>query len=159
MSRRYEVRHHGVRHVVEVLGAGEVRVDGQVLRVEGLADDRCLVTREDGTRTVVTRAGGGTSPWLHAAGEAWQVEVAAEGTRPPASASADADMTAPMPATVVAIAAAVGARVAKGDPVVVLEAMKMELVVRAPRDGAIAAIHCAVGELVRPGTRLAELTP
>lgn len=159
MSRRYEVRHEGVLHVVEVLGAGEVRVDGQVLRVEGLADDRCLVTREDGTRSVVARAGGGTSPWLHAAGHAWHVEVATEGTRPPASSSADADMTAPMPATVVAIAAAVGTRVAKGDPVVVLEAMKMELVVRAPRDGEIAAIHCTAGELVRPGTRLAELAP
>ncbi len=159
MSRRYEVRHHGVLHVVEMLGAGEVRVDGQVLRVAGLAGDRCLVTAEDGTRTVVARAGTGASPWLFAAGHAWQVEVAAEGSRPPASSSAVADMTAPMPATVVAIAAAPGTRVTKGDPVIVLEAMKMELVVRAPRDGEIAAVHCQVGELVRPGTRLAELTP
>ena len=37
-----------------------------------------------------------------------------------------------MPATVVAIAAAPGTRVAAGDPVIVLEAMKMELLVRAP---------------------------
>ncbi len=64
-----------------------------------------------------------------------------------------------MPATVVSIAAPAGTRVTAGDPVVVLEAMKMELVIRAPRDGEIAAVHCRVGELVQPGTRLAELAP
>jgi acetyl/propionyl-CoA carboxylase alpha subunit len=159
MSRRYEVRHHGSTHVVEILGAGEVRVDGQILRVEGLGSDRCLVIRQDGTRTVVARAGTGSSPWLFAAGQAWPVEVAAEGTRPRAASAADDGMMAPMPATVVSIAAAPGTRVATGDPVVVLEAMKMELVVRAPRDGEVAAVHCRVGELVRPGTRLAELAP
>jgi 3-methylcrotonyl-CoA carboxylase alpha subunit len=158
MSRRYEVRHHGATHVVEVLGAGEVRVDGQVLRVEGLGSDRCLVTREDGTRTVVARAGTGSSPWLFAGGHAWPVEVATGGARPRSSA-AGGDMMAPMPATVVAIAAAPGTRVQAGDAVVVLEAMKMELVVRAPRAGEVAAVHCRVGELVRPGTRLAELAP
>ena len=68
-------------------------------------------------------------------------------------------MIAPMPATVVAIPAPPGTRVTAGDPVVVLEAMKMELVIRAPRDGEVAAVHCQLGELVQPGTRLAELTP
>lgn len=159
MSRRYEVRHHGTTHVIEMLGGGEVQVDGQILRVEGLGDDRCLVTGEGGTRTVVAHAGTATSPWLFAGGQAWQVEVTAEGARPRTSSAADDGMMAPMPATVVTIAAAAGSRVSKGDPVVVLEAMKMELVVRAPRDGEIAAVHCQVGELVRPGSRLAELTP
>jgi biotin carboxyl carrier protein len=158
MSRRYDVGHAGATYVVEVLGNGEMRVDGRLLRIEALESDRCLVTGEDGTRTIVARAGSASSPWLFAAGQAWQVEVAPDGPRRRASTTDGADMSAPMPATVVAIAAGPGAHVAAGDPVIVLEAMKMELVVRAPRDGAIAAVHCRVGELVRPGVPLAELT-
>jgi biotin carboxyl carrier protein len=159
MSRRYEVRYAGTTHVVDVLDGSEMRVDGRPLRVEGLGGDRCLVAREDGTRAVVARAGSASSPWLFASGQAWLVDVSAAGARPRASAAHGGDMTAPMPATVVSIAAGPGTRVAAGDPVIVLEAMKMELVVRAPRDGAIAAVYCVVGELVRPGTPLAELAP
>ena len=39
----------------------------------------------------------------------------------------------------------------------VLEAMKMELPVRSPRDGVVKVIGCAVGELVQPGTTLLQL--
>jgi len=159
MSRRYLISHGGAVHTVEVLGGGEVRVDGLVLRIDGLPDGRCLVTDADGRRSLVSHAGPPHAPWLFAAGAAWRVEVAPEGARPRPAGPASAAMTAPMPATVVAIAAAAGAAVAAGDPVVVLEAMKMELVVRAPRDGVIAAVHCRVGELVRPGAPLAELAP
>jgi biotin carboxyl carrier protein len=50
-----------------------------------------------------------------------------------------------------------GARVAKGDVLVMLEAMKMELPVKAPRDGVVRAIRCQPGELVQPGVDLVEL--
>jgi biotin carboxyl carrier protein len=42
---------------------------------------------------------------------------------------------------------------------IVLEAMKMELPVRAPTDGTIARVNCREGELVQPGQELAELQP
>jgi biotin carboxyl carrier protein len=42
---------------------------------------------------------------------------------------------------------------------IVLEAMKMELPVRAPADGTIARVNCREGELVQPGQELAELAP
>ena len=159
MSRRVEVRHAGTTYLAEILGDGEVRVDGEVLRVEALSDARCLVTRADGNHAVVAHAGTTAAPWLFASGQAWQADVVPEGARSRSAATAGDDMMAPMPATVVAIAAAAGTRVTAGDPVVVLEAMKMELVVRAPRDGEVSAVHCRVGELVQPGARLAELTP
>ena len=38
-----------------------------------------------------------------------------------------------------------------------LEAMKMELAVRAPRDGVVTAVHCRAGELVQPGVTLVEI--
>ena len=67
-------------------------------------------------------------------------------------------LTPPMPATVVRIAFHAGDRVAAGDTLIVLEAMKMELPIRAPRDGTIAAIHCVEGQLVQPDQDLIDLT-
>ena len=159
MSRRYEIRHRGVALIAELAAPDAVRIDGQLFRVERLDATRCLVTGEDGTRSVVSVAGTAAAPWLFAAGQPWPVEVSAEGARARPAGAAARDMAAPMPATVVSIAAPAGTRVTAGDAVVVLEAMKMELVIRAPRDGEIAAVHCRVGELVQPGTRLAELAP
>lgn len=67
------------------------------------------------------------------------------------------EMVAPMPATVTRLFVEAGDRVAAGQTVLILEAMKMELPVRAPREGAVAAVHCAVGDLVQPGRALIEL--
>ena len=66
-------------------------------------------------------------------------------------------LTAPMPATVLKINATTGQQVKRNDVVIVLEAMKMELPIRSPRDGVVKAIRCEAGELVQPGTTLLEL--
>jgi len=66
-------------------------------------------------------------------------------------------LSAPMPATVVSVHARPGDAVTRGTTLIVLEAMKMELPVRAPGDGVVAAVHCAPGDLVQPGTPLIEL--
>ena len=63
----------------------------------------------------------------------------------------------PMPATVVRIAVKPGDAVRAGDVLIALEAMKMELPIRAPRDGIVAAVHCQEGELVQPGVSLVEI--
>ena len=52
-----------------------------------------------------------------------------------------------------------GTRVQHGDVLLVLEAMKMELPVRAPGDGTVAAVKCRPGELVQAGQELIELEP
>jgi biotin carboxyl carrier protein len=69
----------------------------------------------------------------------------------------EAALTAPMPATVLAINVAPGQRVERNDVLMVLEAMKMELPVRSPRDGVVKSLGCQVGELVQPGTTLLHL--
>jgi biotin carboxyl carrier protein len=66
-------------------------------------------------------------------------------------------LTPPMPATVVRIAVRAGQSITRGDLLVALEAMKMELPVRAPRDAVVGAIHCREGELVQPGQILLDL--
>jgi biotin carboxyl carrier protein len=71
----------------------------------------------------------------------------------------DASLRPPMAATVVRVAVAPGARVSAGDTLVVLEAMKMELPIRAPRDGVVRSVHCAEGHLVQPDMLLVELEP
>jgi biotin carboxyl carrier protein len=72
-------------------------------------------------------------------------------------AHAQGSLTAPMPATVIDIKVAAGDAVKRGDILILLEAMKMELPVRAPGDGRVAAIHCRPGDLVQPETALIDL--
>jgi len=69
----------------------------------------------------------------------------------------DEELAAPMPATVSAIHVAPGQEVSTGDLLLMLEAMKMELPIRAPRAGRVKAVGCRPGELVQPGVPLVEL--
>ena len=62
-----------------------------------------------------------------------------------------------MPATVTAVLVSPGDSVAAGEPIVRLEAMKMELVVAAPRAGRVATVDCREGDLVPPGRSLVTL--
>ncbi len=66
-------------------------------------------------------------------------------------------VVAPMPGKVLSIKASVGQSVAKGDVVLVLEAMKMENEIVAPEDGTIASIDVAEGASVEAGATLATL--
>jgi acetyl-CoA/propionyl-CoA carboxylase biotin carboxyl carrier protein len=64
---------------------------------------------------------------------------------------------APMDAVVLVLAARVGESVSKGAPLLVLEAMKMEVVISAPHDGIVATFFVNVGESVRTGAKLAAM--
>lgn len=65
-------------------------------------------------------------------------------------------LVAPIAGTVVRVVAEEGASVTAGDTMVVLEAMKMETEVTAPRDGTVAAITVGVGDAVKGGDVLLE---
>jgi 3-methylcrotonyl-CoA carboxylase alpha subunit len=96
--------------------------------------------------------------WVHVEGRVHRIELTHVGARPRKRPRAvDHRLSAPMPATVVSIVAEVGQTVRSGDVVLMLEAMKMELAVRAPRDGVVTAVHCSAGELVQPGVTLVEI--
>ena len=73
-----------------------------------------------------------------------------------ARATAGQTLVAPMPATVLKIHVEAGDTVNKGDTVLVLEAMKMELPLRAPADGTIGAVCCREGDLVAADAPLIE---
>ncbi len=74
-----------------------------------------------------------------------------------AGAASDGKLLAPMPGRIVAVAAKAGDRIAKGAPVITLEAMKMEHAMTAPFDAVVSAVGFAVGDQVTEGAVLATL--
>ena len=64
---------------------------------------------------------------------------------------------APMPATVVSIHVGAGEQVARDALHITLEAMKMELPIKAPRAGRVVTLACRTGDLVQPGVPLMEI--
>jgi len=63
-------------------------------------------------------------------------------------------LTAPMPGKIVAVLVEPGAQIAKGTPLMIMEAMKMEHTIAAPRDGVVACINFGVGSVVNEGAEL-----
>ncbi len=66
---------------------------------------------------------------------------------------------APMPGVVVAVSVENGDRVEKNQPLLVIEAMKVEHTIRAPSAGTVDAVHYGVGDRVDEGVELAAFTP
>jgi biotin carboxyl carrier protein len=158
-SRRFVARQGDEVTPLEVLADGRVRVgaSGDVFEVTPLAPGTYAVT--SGARTWrVAVAGPPEARWVGCGGTSACLEVQPEGdARPPRTRAAQGGLSAPMPGTVIGIEVAVGQHVRAGDVLLTLEAMKMELPIRAPRDGVITAVRCAPGELVQPGPPLVEI--
>jgi 3-methylcrotonyl-CoA carboxylase alpha subunit len=72
-------------------------------------------------------------------------------------ASSESRILSPMPGRVALVSVVEGASVAKGDPLVTMEAMKMELSLTAPRDGKVASVTVVAGDQVNEGVLLVEL--
>jgi len=142
---------------VQVDADGRAHVDGRGYTVTAVSPGVYLVT--DGEhRWRVAVADAGDARWIAVNGQVAIVELGSATSRSPRRKSAHGgEMAAPMPATVVKILVAPGQEVAEGATVLVLEAMKMELPIRAPRAGVVKAVRCAQGELVQPGVSLVEL--
>ena len=94
--------------------------------------------------------------WVFLDGEVFEIEVQPEGRRRRAAAG-HGSLSAPMPATVVRVEVSPGTAVRRGDTLVILEAMKMELPIRASSDGIVKTVHCKPGDLVQPGVALIDL--
>ena len=76
---------------------------------------------------------------------------------PKAAGAGNIKVTAGAAGKVFKLEASVGQKVAKGDAVVIIEAMKMEIPVVAPEDGTVASIDVAVGDAIEAGAVLATL--
>jgi biotin carboxyl carrier protein len=143
-----------LRPVTEASDADTQQQRSRVIR-QG-TDDGFEVEEASGARHVIAVLASDVA-WVSIDNQVFEVHISTAG-RATRSSTRDHDALAPpMSATVVRIAVKPGDRVRQGDLLVALEAMKMELPIRAPRDGVIAAVRCSEGELVQPGTELVEL--
>ena len=118
--------------------------------------DNIAEMRIDGRTVFVPYIAAGTQVSFKYEGETYSVD-AGEKTSRGRKRHRDQSMSAPMPGVVLKVVVSQGQQVTKGAPLVILEAMKMEHVISAPRDGTVTAINCKEGELVQPGNDLIEL--
>jgi len=165
-----------VKFIVEVAGARhEVELADGVATLEGAASKAELrevagspvsVVAVDGVQhQLVARRGGPKGSyvlWI----DGWRFEVDALDERARAirdlsaavaGAAGPAPVVAPMPGMIVRVHMKVGDAVEAGQPIVVMEAMKMENELRAPAAGVVKSITAQPGKAVEKGTVLVEL--
>jgi 3-methylcrotonyl-CoA carboxylase alpha subunit len=155
VATRLHVSFGGQNSTARVQG-NEVVLDEAAPLVVTEQDGRCRVDGAGLTADGVAAATGDVV-WVTVAGEVFAFTVADHATRQRTSSRDQDALTPPMSATVVRVNVAPGDTVRDGDVLIALEAMKMELPIRAPRDGVVRAVHCRPGELVQPGDVLIEL--
>jgi biotin carboxyl carrier protein len=170
-ARKLVARIAGSGYVAETTGDGRVRIVANGppgtddARAEGLATLEAHYLGHGRVRVSTPQRSwlayvveDSDTRWVWLEGRVFRVDVeqAAGGRRRARAAGPDA-LSAPMPATVIRIVARPGTRVRRGDPLVILEAMKMELPLRAPHDAVVTAVNCAEGDLVQPGIALLSL--
>ena len=125
-----------------------------IVKVQAIADGWLLTI--DGVRTRVYTAVQGNERFAALNGEMYRLSVAENRRR--GAGGGSGDLTAQMPGQVREILVQVGDRVTRGQTLLLLEAMKMEIRVSAPADGRVKAVLVVVGEVVDRGQRLVELT-
>jgi 3-methylcrotonyl-CoA carboxylase alpha subunit len=147
----------GVLATAEAAG-WRLEIDGRVCSAiaERLPDGSLRIAL-DGLQRRVVVLDDGAELAVFADGESWSlVEIDLFAARPGEEAAAGR-LTSPMPGRVVRLCVAAGDRVRRGDPLFVVEAMKMEHTVAAPADGVVQAVHFAEGDLVDEGAELIAL--
>ena len=152
-----------------------------LVAVDHGGDGEARVTLDEGETRAVTVPGAGRGSFVLGWGGARHrvavartargIEVAVDGERFAVSRAAgpaarDSDgggaggpIRAPMPGKVVELSVGVGHRVARGDTLGALEAMKLRTALVAPCDGTVSAVGCAVGDQVTGGQMLVEIGP
>lgn len=89
--------------------------------------------------------------WVQADGRLYSLPLAERSRRSGAGGDTASDLTAPFSCKVLQIHVKPGQKVKKGDPVVVVEAMKMEYAYASPREGTIAEVLAQTGKILSAG--------
>jgi pyruvate carboxylase subunit B len=139
----FNITMHGETYHIRVTGAGHKSEEQRpfFVAVDGVPEQILIETL---TETVPTEAG------------MVDTRRASRGSKRP-KASREGHVTSSMPGTIVDILVKAGAKVKAGDPVLVIEAMKMENEVPAPVAGTVKAVNVAKGDSVNPDEALVEI--
>jgi 3-methylcrotonyl-CoA carboxylase alpha subunit len=146
-----ERRHRVAAH------AGTIRVDGVELAVREVGPG-CFVTSIDGRNERLYAVARDDAIHVQLKGRAWRLERI-DPTRPASAAPSGGagSLHAPMPGVVVSILVEEGRRVKKGDPLLLIESMKLQMTISAPQDGEVAELPFAVGRTFQRGAVLVKL--
>jgi len=148
--------------VVDVtsLGGGRFRVmvDDVALdlEVQRMGDGRFRLAGEEGTALAqVTVADG--KRFVRLGHLDFVLERVAGGSRARSSRAPHGGLESPMPGVVTRVMVQAGDSVKKGQPLLAIEAMKMEHLIRAPRDGRVRTLRARAGDMVNGGVLLVEM--
>jgi 3-methylcrotonyl-CoA carboxylase alpha subunit len=139
-----------------LLEAERASLSGRTVPFRASRDGGELRAVEVGDRIYAVRAlrdGRRVRVWC--AGKSFEFQTASATAR---SREAASDLLAPMPGLLRRVDVSEGATVARGQVLMILEAMKMEHAIRAPKDGIVSRLPHGEGDLVEAGTPLAEIT-
>jgi 3-methylcrotonyl-CoA carboxylase alpha subunit len=130
-----------------------IEVDEESYQASGELQNKCLSANLSGQRVdveVIEHA-----EKLHLLSHGRTVELGfINNVHDDNSVQNDGNLTAPMPGTVIAVNVSVGDSVTENQPLLILEAMKMEHTISAPAEGVVSEILYQVGELVEDGAEL-----
>lgn len=160
----------GVSEITLVVGGTTVRCsvecedDQCIVRVGGVTYRLTLTSLEpgmlrfftSGRSQIVRVAHTQARSFLHMDGSTLEYTTAAAGD-PSARVGARDDLSAPMPGAITQVLIREGDAVVRGQPLVIVEAMKMEHVIRAPRGGRIRVVRARPGAQVDAGAVLVEI--
>ncbi|GAB2931493.1 acetyl/propionyl/methylcrotonyl-CoA carboxylase subunit alpha [Nonomuraea fastidiosa] len=152
-------------HAVQVRGlpaeTAEVRVGDEAVPARIHRDGAELTVTLGGRSERYLCVRDGDTLWLGRDGASWSFtrhHIGDPGDRPGAAAAGDGVVRSPMPGTVLVVKAQQGERVSEGQPLVIVEAMKMEHTVTAPRDGVVSELTVQAGQPVDMDAVLAVVT-
>lgn len=135
-------------------------VDGRTVAARGeLAEKGRIRVELDGIRMEAAVIAAGHMRHIFLNGRAWQLASVDPLYFSGEGSGSQGGLLAPMPGKVIALLVEPGTEVAKGTPLLILEAMKMEHAIAAPMAGRIKAYHFAVGDQVGDGAELVEFEP
>jgi acetyl-CoA/propionyl-CoA carboxylase biotin carboxyl carrier protein len=141
---------------VRVRGLGEYDAgEGSVQAVVTREDEHAFAISVGGIRRTWAFAFDGDVMWLARDGSAWRVRRAS--SEESSEAAVHGDLRAPMPGQVLLVNVTEGQSVTAGEPVIVMESMKMELTIAAPVDGVIKDISVTPGDKVALDQPLAHV--
>ncbi len=160
---RYEI--DGKPFSVAIARSGDsytVTIGERVYQVDArLGDSGRVDMTVDGLRVRAYVAVQSDETFVGLDGQTWTLAKHAPQRRHRGASGARASgaLTAAMPGLVLDVLVRPGDQVAKGAPLVLMEAMKMELRITAPHAGTVQAVDCHAGEIVQRGQLLVEVEP
>jgi pyruvate carboxylase subunit B len=144
----FKITLHGETFHIKLTGSGHAGEEQRpfYVSVDGIAEEVIVETLSE------IEVGGGKS----SSGKKKKAEVTSSGRPRP---SHEGCVTTAMPGSIVEVKVKAGDKVSAGDAVLVIEAMKMENEIQAPKSGVVVAVHVKKGDTVTPDESLLEIQP